>query len=1472
LLIDESVVQMAYSTEGMTDTLVFVPLVYDVNLGHDVYDNSHACFVCAESLLGTMDADNARYVYRTAGTQIIILDKVSIKPVSLKGNVSFQPVDGSIVYPQVTIYDEENSFQNVSKEEIAQHMQDNTIENIKGALYEDGMGKEFSLGDVGPAMLRYGTSTTPTTNDEKNAASAEDLAAWAAAAQTAAVYDESQSVDRVFTNNMGNAKAGVKNDLQALESVGTIDQSVIPEAGGSPVILNSLPDVQKQADTELFNSDSESLRFTHKDLAATDENRINTGNMEYGEYNLGSGADTVDIYKSIYREDGFQTFTVINSGEGGDTINVHSYQDGEDDQLVINAGEGNDTVAATGTNVTKEGLIVFGGLGDDSIDIDSDSSLVFGDRGQVLYHDDDGNVVTRLGDDGSGVTVKGEGNTYTPSENGSDYATGKNKDSEAYWQTDGVRRGPSIARTVTENQGGNDVITLADGRNVVFGGVNATRTVPANASEHENENEVISTGDGKDLVFGDDGYATFGGHASIAEALGQDNAPEVRTEATLSFNFQGASQTGLSSEAVAGALNATHGDDYRSANWNNVGGSLAGTYGNDDREIVRFDDNTRASAVSVSYGGIESHRNTSTDNRINLQAYSHNLSNASTDADAALMNSGYMTTAPGNQCDNRLEVAVDGLAQYFTDYHVAVYLDMPDANSWEGQSIRKVSLYIGSSVTAYASYYVNDCAGSNFNGTYRRSEYTSAEAILADLAHNAAVLSGELTGEDAVLIDTTGNYVVFEVPAGVAADNFRVIIEDGYTLDNINGKDIPGIAAIQVKGTLHAQDVAASTDIAHGGADTVYTSGGDDIVVGGTGGDTLTTYGDERYGVYDNDVVFGDNAKMVFTDRDSSEATASTLSLAESLDSRTVAGDYNDHIYTGNGNDVVVGGQGADHIESGATAAAETMLDGIQVASFNFTRENATAGEMVGETAGVVADNDWTNLYIKNNGLHVVGENYTNDPVTHDGIGISLVAYDTAVGDGTQNSSLMPKDDAQLDGDTSNSKLFNAYYAAQQQQEIKLTLTNLDSFADSAPCDVYVYLGGDQQNTDTYNYLFDVWGHQVGGATPDQHYYLNDWTGSHFDGDYRLVECATAPTADELLSQVAPDMRLIGNYVVFRGVSSSTFEVRIRNLFTDTNQWPLNLPVITAVQVVAGTNREEDIAVGGDHDKDLVFGDDARVTFDIDAPFARNENLADYANRAIEAESIHYDGAAVEIPLDENDEPIEMGDTILTGKDRDVIVGGDFGDTITMGDGDDVALGDNASLILEHNNPVGVFAPSVEIMLEQHTVTTSTPEVFLGNNDTDAGDIQDKFEDGDVPGVTLEASANGGTDTFTDATDKDWTVQQEVTPGTISQTIDISSGAQVVNFAEGETVLLVSDTWPGNQWWHPNIVMVADGQGHSVPALAWEWDVNGTTMTATTQSGYYFTVDIPDTPNGDNRYEIRVTALTAGTAVISIGA
>ncbi|MFA6734304.1 MAG: calcium-binding protein, partial [Sphaerochaetaceae bacterium] len=64
-----------------------------------------------------------------------------------------------------------------------------------------------------------------------------------------------------------------------------------------------------------------------------------------------------------------------------------------DDQLVINAQEGNDTVTATG-DITRKGLIVFGGYGADAITVDN-SAYVFGDRGQVIYTDVNGKVVTR---------------------------------------------------------------------------------------------------------------------------------------------------------------------------------------------------------------------------------------------------------------------------------------------------------------------------------------------------------------------------------------------------------------------------------------------------------------------------------------------------------------------------------------------------------------------------------------------------------------------------------------------------------------------------------------------------------------------------------------------------------------------------------------------------------------------------------------------------------------------------------------------------------------------------------------------------------------------------------------------------------------------------------------------------------------------------------------------------------------------
>jgi len=132
-----------------------------------------------------------------------------------------------------------------------------------------------------------------------------------------------------------------------------------------------------------------------------------------------------------------------------------------------------------------------------------------------------------------------------------------------------------------------------------------------------------------------------------------------------------------------------------------------------------------------------------------------------------------------------------------------------------------------------------------------------------------------------------------------------------------------------------------------------------------------------------------------------------------------------------------------------------------------------------------------------------------------------------------------------------------------------------------------------------------------------------------------------------------------------------------------------------------------------------------------------------------------------------------------------------------------------------------------------------------------------------VPGVTLEASANGGTDTFTDATDKDWTVQQEVTPGELSEPIDVPAAGVPVEFREGDTVLL--RITPSSPWYQHRLQIGTEGGG-TIPPLTLEWVVDGVTVTESVSNPYWNEKELPANPNAGTYYEIRVTALAAGNA------
>ncbi|WP_405339384.1 hypothetical protein [Fibrobacter sp.] len=1799
---NESVVQLRYSTTGMTDLLSFKS---------DTTATTE--YICAKSDIETYKTnDNVRYYYETAGTQLVIYSIASGKLATLNGTIAFD-ADVEVFVP------DEPDVLNDPANNAGSSNGKNTIEFIKGPLYEDGAGREANLGLGNPLMLKYNDGKG---FDEKNEVSAEFKAVLDAAAAAAAKFDEGNCKDRVFTNNHENEKEGVENTLQALESVGTFDERLIAAGADSAEVVNSDDALVMQADTEFYDSDKHSLRFDHKDANAEDENQLTLANMEYGEINLGLAKDQVDIHKSIYREDNFQTYTVVNSGKGDDDVYIHSYAeesvkviatmgvdlkettykgslqnvvaysvsnfklaanvestilsdirdanasaaasdllkrnrvflnveysdgtvqrrevildeyDGKtvttlvlkrkltpvakgvsiksvylansyagDGTLVVNAQEGDDTITAyeldqtTGkSKITRDGLVVIGGVGDDIIDVGT-NAIAFGDRGQVVYENENGEAVTVLG---SSLDLKDplesdldklyDADYTTPAEK-VDATTKKNNTN--YYQTDGVVRDPKYIHSVSESVGGNDIITthgdknvviggagedsihldgnnnvaLGDngevlyesvvkdaqnnkishvygdshktylhyiqttsdtmggkdeittgngnnvvmggtasdkiatgygndiivgdggeayvdrnrdalfvnnqgrniktlddgstdedgsagsdviktkgGDNVIFGGLNyqsrnfdfveneaESKWKTVNAAE--NNEDLIVSGSGKDVVFGDNAYATFKGNSAMAN--GMQNQPTVYEESTVSFNFQGQEWRGLDANDKVGA------PEYASKNWNNIKESVAGTYGNDDSEIVYMNNKTadnnadasttrtRMSGLTVSYGGSEVHRTTSTDSTINLQAYNLNLWNTENDKNARLMNSGLTSTGHNNHLENVLEVAVDGLAQYFTRYEVVVYLDMPDAHSWDGQSVRLVSLYIDG--RRVQGYYVNDNAGKDF-GKYNQEE---GGVIGFKKAQNSAFDKNgnfiSLTSQSVKNVEYA-NYVVFDVPENIAADRIIVTIEDGFEEPNYNGKDLPGIAGLQVKGKLHKQDVAASTDVELGGKDDIRTGGGDDIVVGGTGGDSITTYGDERYGIYDNDVVYGDNAKIVLTDRDSDLNTASTISTAESVAVKDLTQNYDDFIYTGDGNDTVVGGIGSDHIESGATAAADSMMNNINVLSINLSREFETDSHVIDENeyAGVVADNEWHNFYRNGHGV-VVSEfaheeerkdlqeyNNTMDRIKNnpemynkyavvEGVDVQLYAMEH--GSQRNATNLTIEDYAELDGDTSNSKLFNTYIATQQADEIVLKLNNMNQFVNAShntidgTYDLYVYLGGDNDDTDTYNYIYEV---AVNGKTR----YLNDWTGRTFDGDYQEAYCSDYIGAMRALHDgTAPKVGLVGNYVLFRGLSGNVCDIRIKNVYTSSGQDPKNLPIITAVQVVSGDGRYQeaesgikkfngknynyaDIAVGGDHDKDLVFGDDAKLTFDIDVPYAVNDNLTDYANRVIDASSIALTDKAVKA--------VETKDKIYTGKDRDVVVAGEGADTIETGIGDDIAIGGSANLMVEHNNPIGVFTPNTEIVLNQHTVNTALHDHYLDHDGVKTEEFQSKLDQGQIKGIQIIDNPNDRFDVIDTGDERDLyslgnqdnselVVQKQDDPvddpeeqgqggsgehqeeGLIQQyVLDSKNTNYDLSIKAGETIMLILTDWEqGNPWYRPNVGLQVDVNGTSQPILVFNWNnlVENNGVVTLEPSGAQSIrivdnsvfVDIPDSANvvGENKIVLMITS------------
>jgi len=1306
------------------------------------------------------------------------------------------------------------------------------------------------------------------------------------------------------------------------------------------------------------------------------------------------GIDTITVYGNVNRVMGGADNDVVTIngdknvalGDGGvatwnsgvlQTVSTTSDDIGGNDQVTIDGG----------TNV------VMGGNGQDSIGITGSDNVALGDGGTVIYRtngnlqhvqtksDNLGGSDTITTGDGANIAFGGFAADTITTGAGDDVIVGDG--GFADFDIDGQKL---LVSNEGQALGGNDLIDAGIGLNTVMGGMGDDLITTGIKRDSKTADARDAWANDKDVVLGDNGSRTFQGTGAAVDG---------RTSATLSFNFQGGYGQGMTSSMLAGA------NGYRTSNWNNLTGIGASTYGNDASEIVRADNGQRLEGLDLSWGGKEGHRTPSIEtNGYTLQNFDPNRIKDATGAaqlgDGLLFAGGVRTTAPNSQSDNKLEVEMAGLSKYFKSYSVVVYLDASSEVSsliqnpqdstlakqlgkTTGESIRKVNVASGS---VNDSYFLDDAASSanqsynTFNGSYVKAFAKDATSSYGKYA----------------------NYVVFE---GLTDDRFVVTITDGVLNVNYNGRDLPSIAGIQIIGQYWPTDTIKSSTTETGGNDVISTGGGSDVVIGGAGSDAIATFGDVRYGVNDADTVIGDNGTVSEMVRATGlaagtsvvQAAATGFAAGTSLTGAT----FNDVIVTGNGNDVVIGGDGQDRInterqddlDSGiATANALDVFktytpealkkstlellqnqetNGLKVLSLNMSysyrdssKDDSQLNVADKQYAGAVAAKNWNNVQLQDELSPLQYANpYTNKTfllndgtAVASGFNMNFRARDIgSTGNPTSVQVDRSNGQEQIDPDSENAKLFKSSLWAQQQQQLEVNLNGIKSKAGFDTYDVYVYIDGDNERTDADNWIYEVMGTNLDTGKADTNY-LNDWRGNTFNGEFRRV---TAKNNDvtKIDQSVIPNRALIGNYVVFENVTAENFQVILRNHKVG-SQSPMNQPSIAGIQIVGKTNvaaNQKNLPLNGDYDKDVVLGDNGKVNLTTDVPYGYDASpdraLNPLQNKAYEAIS--------DVTSKVGGTAASQSDVIVTGRNQDIVLGGNGSDAIDAGSGDDVVLGDNGQIEMSDYNPIGVRQP---LNLKMVDATQTDNATYIGKAGFNNGQFVQKLQNGQVPGVQAIASSLSGNDVVDAGKDNDLVLGQEgddalignagtddvlydtvgsnkikdvtyatqpaylqdltdvlalldangqgllkgdfsgndfgktmslgaVTQGlgsasttpttpttpTTTRTIAMSTNeSSPITVQAGEEIVLTASA--GNFPTSNDVGLSFRAVGNvAVPQLTLSWLINGQTQSKVVPGGQWYVSpvkEIPDTPNDNGKYTIRLKAATAATFAVQM--
>lgn len=656
---------------------------------------------------------------------------------------------------------------------------------------------------------------------------------------------------------------------------------------------------------------------------------ITYGNLEVLDITLGSGFNNVDVLGTPTRSDGFQTWTIIRTGDDILDPNNPSTRVGDTVTIKVNAADG---VSAehTATSATSASPIAFATITDSSANFPTTHG---GLQGQLL---------TITSGVGAGQTRRILSNTATTLVVNKGWDT--LPDSTSHFTLTKEKDG----NVSVDVQGGNDVVDASASTHgvIVFGGLGQ---------------DTITGGSGDDILFGDRGRVDFSNQSGvIVTRLGTAPAPitgfvttqvtsgtlNTLTDANTSFpvpddvidnsgdddvglrglyvsinNGTGFLQTSqLITNNTLHSLTLSPGFDINVA-LPGPGGTIPSQYRistlpeNQTDGVVR--DASRIITVDDALGDIDTIYAGAGDDQV-FGGAGADILHGEADDDTIVGDAG------------RLDKIADPAAtvDVFTPGQQAP--EVPTVHAW----LRTKSFTIGAGDQIYG-----DAGHDILLGGFGADTLSAGEGnniVLGDdgqidyarsLRAPVGTAGADADPFDMDLIEslsTSANGAADTITAGSGDDliiggRFGDTIDAGegenlvigdhgrVTASSSNGPNLIGGQPV----TLGLVETMAFDD---GGDDTITTGSGDDIILGGFGGDTIIA-GDG------NNLILGDDGQVDYTRNDrapgdqGANSDAGNIDLVESLS--TTSGGGVDHITAGSGDDIVIGGRFGDILEPG---------------------------------------------------------------------------------------------------------------------------------------------------------------------------------------------------------------------------------------------------------------------------------------------------------------------------------------------------------------------------------------------------------------------------------------------------------------------------------------------------------------------------------------------------------------------------